>query len=255
MTTFGPASYGDAFAEVYDDLYPAVSDVDGTVARMVALAGAGPVLELGIGTGRVAVPLAAAGCEVHGVDASAAMVDRLAAKPGGERIVVAVGDMADVAAVAPAGPGAYAGVLVAFNTLFNLPTEADQRRCLAGVATVLRPGGVLAVEAYVPADAPPVGGMVAVRSIGPGRVVLTASVTEPDGRTTTVAHVDLDDGRPLRVRSWPMRVASPAELDAMAEAAGLVLAERHAGWRGQPFGPSSTDHVSVYRRPGGSTGG
>ncbi|HEX9992270.1 MAG TPA: class I SAM-dependent methyltransferase [Acidimicrobiales bacterium] len=251
--TFGPSSYGDAFAEVYDDLYGDVSDVAGTVATLAALAGPGPVLELGVGTGRVAIPLAAAGCEVHGVDASRAMVDRLRAKPGGHAVVVAVGDMADVATVAPAGADAYAAVLVAFNTFFSLPAEGDQRRCLAGVAEVLRPGGALVVEAYVPADAPPVGTAVAVRSIEPGRLVLTASITEDDGRTASVAHVDLRDGEVPRVRSWPMRMVSPGELDAMAATAGLVLDRRDAGWRGQPFGPASREHVSVYRRPAGRT--
>lgn len=251
--TFGPSSYGDAFAGVYDDLYADVSDVDGTVAVVAALAGRGPVLELGIGTGRVALPLAAAGCEVHGIDASPAMVERLRAKPGGERVPVALGDMADAGSLAPAGPGAYAAVLVAFNTFFSLPTEADQRRCLAGVADVLRPGGAFVVEAYVPADAPPVGSVLAVRSIAPGRVILTASITEADGRTAAVAHVDLCDGGPVRVRSWPMRMVTPAELDAMAGTAGLVLHRRDGGWRGEPFDAASREHVSVFVRPPGRT--
>lgn len=248
--TFGPASYGDAFADVYDDWYAGVSDVAGTVARVAALAAGGPVLEIGIGTGRLALPLAAAGCEVHGIDASTAMVDRLRRKPGGGDLPVAVGDMADVARLAPGGP--YAVVLVAFNTFFNLVTAADQQRCLAGVAAVLRPGGAFVVEAFVPVDAAPAGGALQVRAVEAGRVGLTASVTEPDGRTVTGSHVELTGGG-VRLRPWRLRMVTPAELDAMAEAAGLVLAERHAGWRGEPYGPGSGEHVSVYRQAGGRT--
>lgn len=248
--TFGPASYGDAFADVYDDWYAGVSDVAGTVARVAALATGGPVLELGVGTGRLALPLVAAGCEVHGIDASHAMVERLRAKPGGAAVPVAVGDMADVAAVAPGGP--YAVVLVAFNTLFNLATVGDQRRCLAGVASVLAPGGALVVEAFVPADPAPAGGELALRGVDAGRVAVVATVTDPDGRTVTGSHVELTaDG--ARLRPWRLRMVPPADLDAMAEAAGLVLAARHAGWRGEPFGPGSGQHVSVYRRAGGRT--
>lgn len=252
--TFGPASYGDAFADVYDDWYADVSDVAGTVARVARLAevaGGGPVLELGIGTGRLALPMAAAGLEVHGIEASAAMVERLRAKPGGAPLPVAVGDMADVATVAPGGP--YAVVLVAFNTFFNLATPAAQVRCLAGVAAVLAPGGALVVEAFVPADPPPLGGALAVRSVEAGRVVLTASVTEPDGRTVTGSHVELADGSRPRLRPWRLRMATPAELDALAGRAGLVLAERHAGWRGEPFHDASGQHVSVYREAAGRT--
>lgn len=252
--TFGPASYGDAFADVYDEWYADVSDVAGTVARvarLAELAGGGPVLELGIGTGRLAVPLAAAGLEVHGIEASAAMVERLRARPGGAPLPVAVGDMADVATIAPGGP--YGVVLVAFNTFFNLATTAAQVRCLAGGAAVLGPGGALVVEAFVPADPPPVGGALAVRSVEVGRVVLTASVTEPDGPTVTGSHVELTDGDRPRLRPWRLRMATPAELDALAGAAGLVLDERHAGWRAEPFDDRSGQHVSVYRKAAGRT--
>jgi SAM-dependent methyltransferase len=248
--SFGPASYGDAFADVYDDWYAGASDVAGTVARVAALAAGGRVLELGIGTGRLALPLAAAGCEVHGVDASRAMLDRLRAKPGGDALPVGVGDMADVATVAPGGP--YAVVLVAFNTFFNLTTEADERRRLAGAAAVLAAGGAEVLEALVPADPPPVGPALHPRDVDLDRVVLTVSDTAPDGRTVTGAHVELDAAGP-RLHPGRLRHAPPAELDGMAAGARLVLAQRHAGWRGEPFGPASGAHVSVYRRAPGRT--
>ncbi|MDP8987176.1 MAG: class I SAM-dependent methyltransferase, partial [Actinomycetota bacterium] len=125
MHGFDASTYGERFADVYDDWYGDVSDVDATVEAVARLAGDGPVLELGIGTGRLALPLKAAGLEVHGIDASPAMLERLRAKPGGEAVPVVIGDFADVAVEVPGG---FAVVLVAYNTLFNLGSAAAQRR-------------------------------------------------------------------------------------------------------------------------------
>ncbi|MCB1003508.1 MAG: class I SAM-dependent methyltransferase, partial [Acidimicrobiales bacterium] len=233
----------------YDEWYADVSDVEGTVARVVELAGDHPVLELGIGTGRVALPLAAAGLSVSGIDASAAMLDRLRAKPGGGALAVARGDMADVDALAPP-PGARFGVvLAAFNTLFNLVDADEQRRCLAGAAARLAPGGCVVVEGNVfdPAGLGPAGDSVAVRSLTPERVVLSVSRADPAGHRLSGQFVDLVDGAPVRLRPWALRTTTPAELDDLAGAGGLVLAERWGGWRGEPFTDESDVHVSVYR--------
>jgi len=164
---FGPSSYGDAFADVFDDWYADVSDVPATVRALARLAGPGPVLELGVGTGRIALPLAATGVEVHGVDASSAMLDRLRAKPGGDRVTTTCGDMATAL---PAGP--YPLVFVAYNTIFNLLTEEAQRACFAAVTSRLTPGGRFAVEAFVPDDPARSGSSVDVKALTADRVVL-----------------------------------------------------------------------------------
>src|SRR5690606_37624838 len=191
-----PAAYGDAFADVYDDWYADVSDVAGTVEAIARLAGGGPVLELGIGTGRLALPLAAAGVEVHGVDASAAMVARLRAKPGGDAVPVLVGDFAERL---PAVDGGFSVVFVAFNTFLNLVVPGAQQRCLELVAAALRPGGAFVVEAFVPADDPVASG-VDVRSVGTDEVVL--SVFKRDGDVVSGSLVSLSPADGVRLRPW-----------------------------------------------------
>ncbi len=246
MDGYRPSTYGEGFADVYDDWYGDVSDATATVDRVAALAGAGPVLELGAGSGRLAVPLAARGLEVWALDASPAMVGRLRAKPGGDRVRTVIGDMA----AADLGPDAprFAVVLCAFNTLFNLTDTDAQRRCLARTAALLAPGGRLVVEAFVP---PPGGeddaaaAAVEPRHIGLDEVVLTVSRLDPATRTVTGQHVQIRESG-IRLRPWVLHYASPAELDALAAEAGLRLATRHAGWRDERFTPSSDVHISTY---------
>jgi SAM-dependent methyltransferase len=245
---FDPSAYGEAIADVYDDWYGDVSDVDGTVAAVVELAAGGPVLELGVGTGRLALPLAAAGVEVHGIDASPAMVERLRAKPGGTELPVVVGDFAQEL---PEVPGGFAVVLVAFNTFLNLVAPGAQERCLELVASVLRPGGAFVVEAFVPGDEHVASG-VDVRSVGTDEVVL--SVFRHEGSTVLGSLVSLSPAGGVRLRPWSIRPRHPEELDRLAEAAGLTLERRHAGWRGEPFTDIADRHVTVYRRGGGSFG-
>jgi SAM-dependent methyltransferase len=243
---YEPHTYGDRFADVYDDWYGDVTDVPACTARLAALAAGGPVLELGVGSGRLALPLAARGIEVHGIDASEAMLARLRAKPGGEGIRLTCGDMADLPLV---DPPAFAVVLAAFNTLFNLPTAARQRRCLERVASVLAPTGLLVVEAFVPADGPERGPTSAVvpRHLGVDEVVLSASHHDEAAQTITGQHIHVTEAG-IRLRPWHLRYAPPSELDAMADAAGLTLAWRDADWDGAPFGPDAGVHVSAYRR-------
>jgi SAM-dependent methyltransferase len=257
---YRPSTYGDRFADVYDDWYHDVSDIDATVDRVAALAtdGAGRVLELGAGSGRLAVPLAQRGLDVWAVDASAAMLDRLRAKPGGDRVTAVVDDMAGLTASELAGGATARGedlafdvVLCAFNTLFSLTDTAAQRRCLARVGELLTPVGRLVVEAFVPPPDPsdagesaPVGA-VEPRHIGLDEVVLTVSRLDPATRTVTGQHVQITEAG-IRLRPWVLHYQSPAGLDALAATAGLRLVERHAGWRGEPFSDTSGVHVSVY---------
>ncbi len=246
---YDASTYGDRFADVYDDWYGDVTDVAACTQHLAALAaahGGGPVLELGVGSGRLAIPLAGLGVEVHGVDASAAMVDRLRAKPGGEAITVWLGDMAELDLPSPPS---FSVVFVAFNTLFNLPTEAAQQRCLERVARLLAPDGVLVIEAFVPRDDVSAGAeaSVAPRRITADEVVLTVSRVDEAAQTISGQHVHLrEDG--VRLRPWHLRYATPAQLDELAAAAGLTLGARAAGWGDEPFTASSAVHVSTYHR-------
>ncbi|MGH2683927.1 MAG: class I SAM-dependent DNA methyltransferase [Actinomycetota bacterium] len=244
MDSYGDATYGDSFADVYDEWYGEASDADATVAAVAALAAeaGGPVLELGVGTGRLAIPLARRGLDVAGVDASAAMVERLLAKPAGERVRVTVGSMQGPE---PAGP--FGVVFVAFNTFFNLPTESAQVACMRSVAARLHAGGVFAVETVVPGDQRPGGTTLEVRTVELDRVVVVATAASDDGRTVTGHHIELAEAG-IRLRPWRIRMVTPAELDAMAGGAGLRLVSEAADWSGSPFGEGSTTRVAIYRR-------
>ena len=245
MEGFDAATYGERFADVYDDWYGDVSDVEGTADTVEALAAGGPVLELGIGTGRLSLPLVERGLEVHGIDASPAMVERLRAKPGGASVHVVLGDFADVAASVDGG---FAVVLVAFNTLFNLASAEAQRRCFANVAGRLRPGGAFVVEAFVP-DPEPGGddGRVTPVAVEADRVVLQVTRRDVAAQTVSGSTVTITEAG-NRLRPWLIRYASPEELDGMAAAAGLERLHRWAGWRREPFDDDSERHVTVYRK-------
>ena len=245
MQGYGPDSYGDGFADVYDDWYGDLPGRDDTVRAVVRLADGGPVLELGCGTGRLAVPLAAAGATVHGLDASTLMLDRLRRKPGGDAVTVHLGDMAEVD-VGDAGP--FAVVFVAFNTLFNLPSADLQRRCFERVAARLTPGGRFAVECFVPGDPPPtVHDAVEVHTLSADRVVLRISRQDPVAHTLTGQHVEFTESGGVRLRPWHLRYVGPEDLDRYAADAGLTLEARWADWTGRPFDDDATAHVSVYR--------
>jgi SAM-dependent methyltransferase len=243
---FDAATYGERFADVYDEWYGEVSDVAATVDAVAALAGGRPVLELGVGTGRLAVPLAERGLEVHGIDASPAMLDRLAAKATAAGVPVHRhrGDFADADVTVPGGFGV---VLVAFNTLFNLADAGAQRRCLANVARRLSPDGVLAVEALAPEpDAAPAGGAVTPTVIAADRVVLQVTQSDPEAQTVTGSVVTITEAG-IRLRPWRIRWATPDEVDAMASEAGLERIERWGDWDRRPFDAESAKHVTLYR--------
>src|SRR5579859_580739 len=144
MEHYQQDTYGERIADLYDDWHDR-TDTPATVERLAAVGGDGPILELAIGTGRVALPLAERGLRVHGIDASPAMVERLRSKPGGDRVTVTIGDMADVAVDGP-----FSLVYVVFNSFFALLTQPDQVRCFENVSRRLAPGGYFVVECFVP---------------------------------------------------------------------------------------------------------
>jgi SAM-dependent methyltransferase len=241
MEGYSDASYGDGFADVYDDWYHGISDVATTTEMLESFAGTGRVLELGVGTGRLAVPLAARGCVVHGLDSSTKMVDRMLAKPGGDRVVVHIGDMVDDQ---PAGP--FSLVFVAYNTFFNLLTEARQQRCFHEVAERLEDGGCFVIEAFVPDEHRDPAAAVTVRSVTADRVVLSVSTADASGQTAQGQYVDITEAGGVRLRPWAIRWATTDQLDAMAAAAGLALQQRFESFAGDPFGPDSPRHVSIF---------
>ena len=249
MDGYDASTYGDRFADVYDDWYGDVTDATACATKVAALvtqAGGGPVLELGIGSGRLALPLVERGLEVHGVDASPAMVERLRAKPGGDRVHVTVGDMADLDLV---DPPPFAVVIVAFNTFFNLATEEAQRRCLRRVASLLAPDGWFVLEAFVPevVEGSGIDGALTPRHISADEVVLSVSQRDRAAQTITGQHVHVTEAG-IRLRPWHLRYASPAQLDDLAADAGLRLTWRFAGWEDEPFTDESGVQVSAYQR-------
>lgn len=253
MEGYDAATYGDRFADVYDDWYGDDATTAATVAAVQAAAErsaavddgrrAPRVLELGAGTGRLALPLAAAGVEVVALDSSAAMLDRLAAKPGSDAVTRVVGDM-----VGPLPDGPFDVVLLARNTFFNLTTEADQRACAAAVAAVLAPSGSFALEAFVPDDDPTARrSTVEVRRIDADRVLLYVDRHDPDTGELWSSFVDITpDG--VRMRPCHVRYLAPAPLDALLAGAGLRLDHRWAGWDGAAFDEAAAHHVSWYGR-------
>ena len=223
------ARYDESTAELFD---PAV--VGPVVDFLAGLAGQGAALELGIGTGRIALPLAERGVPVHGIDLSEAMVARLHAKPDADRIGVTIGDFSTTTV-----GGTYSLAYVVFNTLGNLTTQAAQTACFRNVAAHLEPGGCFVVEIGVPE----------LQRLPPGETmhVFHASETHWGIDEYDLANQGLvshhftraDDGR-FELVSVPFRYVSPAELDLMAELAGMRLRERWSGWLREPFTSEST---------------
>jgi SAM-dependent methyltransferase len=216
--------------------------VDPMVDFLAELAGAGRALELGIGTGRIALPLAKRGVRVHGIDRSRAMVAKLRAKPGGDELGVSIGDFATTVV-----EGGFSVVYLVFNTINNLTTQEAQIACFRNAAHHLEPGGCFVVEVVVPS----------LQRLPPGETVLTTRIGETRWRIEeydlatqvfTSHYVDVEDGR-AKSSTIPFRYVWPAELDLMARLAGLSSRGRWAGWRREPFTGSSTSHVSVWEKP------
>jgi SAM-dependent methyltransferase len=246
MEGYRPETYGDRIADSYDRMTAAMPDPVDCVDRLAELAGAGPALELGIGTGRVALPLAARSVEVHGIDASAAMVERLRAKPGGDAIPVILGDFADVPV-----EGSFPLVYAVFNTFFSLLTQDDQVRCFRAVADRLAPGGAFALELFVPDPTLHPGGQsIRTRHLGLDLVRFDLALHDPVAQRVDFQNVLLAaDG--ARLMPGSVRYAWPSELDLMARLAGLRLRLRWGGWRREPYtGSTSGLYVAVYEHAG-----
>ncbi|THA25718.1 class I SAM-dependent methyltransferase [Streptomyces sp. RKND-216] len=242
MTGLNDPAFFDRYAHEYDvaDAYEPTPTVD-FLAELVPEGGR--VLELAIGTGRVAVPLAARGISVEGIDGSTGMVEQMRAKPGGADIPVTIGDMADVAATGP-----FQLSYLVFNTLFNLPSQARQVDCFRNVADVLAPGGLFVVECFIQ-DLTEFDRhqRVATRALWEDAVTMEFLLHDPVEQAVTFQRVTFDAQgttlRPLRLRyCWP------SELDLMAQLAGMRLRERWTDWGRTPFTAASRRHVSVYEK-------
>ena len=235
-------AYGENVAGVYDDWY---SELDPhAIDALADLSSGGKVLELGIGTGRVALPLSAKNVEVHGIDASPSMIARLREKPGGDRITVTQGDFAAVPV-----EGKFALVYIVFNTFFNLLHQEEQVRCFENVAAHLADDGAFVIEARVPAHihALPENQYVHAEEVGVDEVWLDVAKYDPVTQRLEETHVRLGAGG---VGLFPIvtRYCYPSELDLMARIAGLRLRERWGGWSREPFDARSELAVSVYGR-------
>jgi len=232
-------TYGEKIAGAYDELYPDYDER--AIACLAGLAGSGPALELGIGSGRVALPLQAAGVMVHGVEVSPAMVARLRARPGGERIAVTLGSFADQPQC-----GQFPLIYVVFNTFFQLLTQQEQLDCFANAARRLAPGGAFVVEAFIP-DLLRYDSSKETRSavMRGGNLEIDLATVDLLRQQITSRHVVLTQAG---AQTYPvrMRFAFPDELDLMARLAGLRLRERWGDWDGSPCDGASGKHVSIY---------
>jgi ubiquinone/menaquinone biosynthesis C-methylase UbiE len=235
-------TYGNAIADIYDDMHGIPpGDAVETIASLAP--NGGRVLELGIGTGRVALPLAARGLEVTGIDVSDAMLDKMRTKPGGDRIRIVKGDFAST----HAGED-FSVAFVAFNTFFALTTLEKQKACFANVSKQLKRGGAFALECFVPDPVRFEGGQ-ALRTghIGVDHVVLEATRHDRNAQLLDAQLVVIST-QGTRLIPLELRYCYPTELDLMAELAGLRLRERFASWSRAPFTQTSMNHVSIYEK-------
>ncbi len=243
MSEYSTHTYGNRAAVFYDAWV--ASRVENTTepaaAFLAELAGDGAALALGIGTGRVALPLAARGVQVHGIDSSEPMVAQMRLKPGGDQIPVISGDFADVPF-----EGTYRLIYVVFNTFFALLNQDDQLRCFRNVAGHLEPGGRFVIEAFVPD--PTLynrNQRVSTTRVETDRVQLDATQYDPVEQKVTSQHI-LIGKEGIVLLPVQLRFAWPSELDLMAQLAGLKREARFGGWQGEPFTAASGSHVSVY---------
>ena len=234
-----PAFFGDRWASAYEDLTGGPDPASAVEFLAGLAAGGARVLELAIGGGRVALPLARRGVTIEGVEASRAVVQRLRAVPGGESIPVVIADMADVPVTGP-----FRLVYLVWNTLFNLTTQARQVDCFRNVARVLEPGGLFVIECFVPDPAQFDRG-VETAAVTEDSATITLTRHDPVAQRITKQHITLD-AQGMRLLPVAQRYCWPSELDLMAQLAGLRLRERHSDWTRAAFDSRSRGHVSVY---------
>jgi SAM-dependent methyltransferase len=236
--------FGEQVASQYDESEGEMftpGAIEPAVSFLADLAGEGDALELGVGTGRIALPLSRRGVRVHGIDLSAAMVSKLRVKPGGERISVTIGDFATTTV-----EGTFTLAYLVFNTIMNLTSQDDQVECFRNAAAHLQPGGCFVIEVGVPD----------LQRLPPGETFRPFMVTaarlgfdEYDiaNQGLVSHHYRVVDQR-FETVSMPFRYVWPAELDLMARLAGMKLRERWSGWQHEPFTSDSTSHVSVWQK-------
>lgn len=234
------STYGDAFADVYDDWYQQVTDVEGTAALISNLSEGLDVLELGVGTGRLALPIAAAGVPITGVDSSSEMLKRLTARDTSGLVTT---HLADMASWLPTGP--FKVIFCAYNTFFNLVNPDDQEKCLQLVSDRLTPDGLFVLEAFVPSNYP----LLPTRAVESRHMtkatVLNITIREKISGVVRGQSVQVGEAGPI-LRPWRILIRTPDELDQVAARHGLDLVERWQDWHRSPFTSSSDHHVSVY---------
>lgn len=243
MKGYRTKTYGKLNAERYDEMYEDVmaTETRDSVETLFELAGGGRVLELAIGTGRVALPLAARGLAVHGIEASEEMVAKLREKPGGSAIPVKIGDMTEVHV-----KGTFDLIYLVFNTIFNLTTQEAQARCFKNAARHLSAKGVFVVETVVPDLSEYVDGQRMKGSwVKMDSARFEIAIHNRVNQTIAFQRIVISEGRTEMTPHF-MRYAWPSELDLMAQLAGLVRRERWAWWDRSPFTSNSTSHVTVY---------
>ncbi|HJU93928.1 MAG TPA: class I SAM-dependent methyltransferase [Pyrinomonadaceae bacterium] len=241
MNFYAEETYGERVASVYDEWF---SEYDPhAIDTLADLAQNGRALELGIGTGRIALPLSERNVEVHGIDAAPSMISRLRSKPGSERITVTTGSFADIPV-----DGEFALVYVVFNTFFALPSQEEQVRCFRNVAAHLTPDGCFVIEAFVPNMARFTGGQVnwATR-VTEDLVELDVGRHDQATQQVISQKVVITDGN---VRLYPVQIRYvwPSEFDLMAQLAGLRLRERWSNWKRESFTSESGKHISIYQK-------
>ena len=243
-----PSRYGRSFADVYDDWYANSFDTHAAVEALTLLANGGSVFELGVGTGRLAIPLAQRGLRVIGLDASPEMLDQLALADREQRVTRVLGDMTDATtALALAEIGdRFSTVFCAFNTLLNLVSLSDVTHCFESSRSLLAADGTLIIEAFVPVAAD----SIPPNSLSPANVNSDAAVfieTTYNSETSVLTgrHIEVRPSA-LTIRPWSVLICGPLALDDAAATAGLVLQERWSDWRRSPFTDDSTTHISIY---------
>jgi SAM-dependent methyltransferase len=238
--------FGEEIAERYDETSADMFDeavIAPTVDFLAALAGDGAALEFGVGTGRIALPLAARGVHVHGIDLSEAMVAKFREKPGADKIEVTVGDFA-TARVA----GSFSLVYLVFNTIDNLTTQDEQVACFENAARHLQTRGCFVIEVHVPdLRRLPYGERFVLFDASEDHIGIDEYDVASQGLVSH--HWQRMDAQTFRQSSGPFRYVWPSELDLMARVAGLRLRERWADWTREPFTSESTKHVSVWEKP------
>jgi SAM-dependent methyltransferase len=241
-----PADQFDEWvAERYEVLWPELFEpavVDPAVAFLAELAGSGPILELGIGTGRLALPLSRRGFQVHGIERSTAMVDRLRAQKGGSDLSMTIGDFSVVEL-----PERFTLAYLVRNTIMNVTSQEEQVDCFRNVAKHLKPGGRFVIEVMIPA----------LRQLPPGENVRAFTITpthlgfdeyiDLTAQISVSHHYWVIDGE-LTTRSSRFRYVWPSELDLMAQMAGLTLIQRWSDWERHPFTSDSQNHISVWEK-------